>query len=110
VGIAAASRWPCVGDPDQAVMFACPIEGSVSLLVQVPAGQVMDLQDGQDPWDPVLVHMTACPRHVQQTRAWLRARTPEEPISCGTEWLLRHWDQVVDPIDLPVWAPVATAV
>jgi hypothetical protein len=82
----------------------CGAEGVLSLLCQVPVGQMMDT-DG-DPWDPVLVHMTTCRPHLKAVRAWIRTRTPEEPISCSTDFLMRHWGQVVEPIDLPVFGMV----
>lgn len=80
----------------------CPREGSLSLLVQIPAGQIMDGRD-DDPWEPVLVHLTVCKAHLRGARTWLKTRTTEQPISCSTDYLMREWGQIVDPIDLPVF-------
>jgi hypothetical protein len=58
----------------------------------------------------VLVHVTACRPHVRAVKRWLHENAPgdAEPVVVGTEYLLRHWGQIVEPIDLPVWAMVRT--
>lgn len=103
VGIAARQEWPCVGDPDSDVLGACGASGVKSVLVMMPMGVLMEPPPGQDEWTPVLIHWTACRTHIGAAKRFLRARTPEEPITCSTEFLMSHWSQVVDPIDLPVF-------
>jgi len=70
------------------------------------AGLVMDPPDGVRDDEPVLIHVTVCPAHVSAVRKWLRAKTPigeDSLITIGTEYLLREWGQIVDPIELPVY-------
>jgi hypothetical protein len=83
----------------------CGAEGSTSLVCDVPAGSVMDGQDG-----PVLVHVTVCRQHVRPVKAWLwsKAVGDSEPMVTGTEYLLRHWGQIVESTDLPVFGMVNT--
>lgn len=85
--------------------MTCGAEGAISLLAELERGQLMDSQLGDDPYAPVLVHMTACRRHAGAVHRYLKARGGS-PVRAGTEYLLRHWGQVVDPIDLPVWGLV----
>lgn len=87
-------------------MFTCPAEGTVSVVAAVPAGLVMDPPAGTGETEPVLVHMTCCPKHAREVRRYLLARTPikDEVWSMGTDFLMRHWGQVIDPIELPVYA------
>lgn len=89
--------------------MTCPAEGRFSLLALVPVGMVMDPPDGAAPDDPVLVHVTSCKAHLRAVRSWLRARTPDDPITCGTEALMRDWQQIVDPIQVPVFGMAAVA-
>jgi hypothetical protein len=59
-----------------------------------------------------MVHVTVCRAHVRPVRSWLRARMlPQDDVmTIGTEVLMLHWGQIVDPIEVPVLAPVrATA-
>jgi hypothetical protein len=81
----------------------CGAEGIVSLLCDVPAAAVMDGDDG-----PVLVHVTVCRQHVRAVKAWLwsKAVGDSEPVRVGTEYLMDHWGQIVEPIDLPVFGMV----
>jgi hypothetical protein len=57
---------------------------------------------GEDPYEPVLVHMTVCRQHVQAARRFLKKRAGVAPVTVGTEYLMRHWGQIVDPIAVPV--------
>lgn len=88
----------------------CPARGDLSLLGAVPAGRVMGAGDELD-GDPVLVHITVCRRHLPAVRRWLKTRTPipDEVLTVGTEFLMREWHQMVDPIDLPVYGFTRTA-
>lgn len=85
----------------------CGREGSIAILAAVPAGMVMDPGADVDPQDPVLVVVTACRQHLKAVRAWIRMRTPEEPITLSTDALMHNWGQIVDPIELPVYSPLA---
>ena len=82
----------------------CGAEGATSLLCDVPSGALMDGDDG-----PVLVHVTVCRQHVRPVKAWLwsKAEGDSEPVVVGTDYLMRHWGQIVDPIDLPVFGMVS---
>lgn len=55
-----------------------------------------------------MVHMTVCKAHTREVRHWLRARMhPQDDVmTVGTEMLMREWGQIVDPIEVPVLAPV----
>lgn len=84
-------------------MFACGAEGVYSVLALVPAGMFMDPPVGTSEDAPVLVHMTACREHLKAVRAHLQKGSPEPVWTLGTEYLLDHWQQVVEPIELPVY-------
>jgi hypothetical protein len=107
VGIAAKGRrWSCVGEPDMSgtlPMFSCGAEGSYSVLALVPAGMFMETPEGMRDSDPVMVHMTACREHLRAVRKYLQAGAPEPVWTLGTEYLMDHWGQVVEPIELPVF-------
>jgi hypothetical protein len=83
----------------------CGADGAVSILGLVPAGQVMEPPAGRGETDPVMVHVTVCRPHLKSVRAWLRTRMlPEdEPWTMGTEFLLREWGQVIEPLAMPVY-------
>jgi hypothetical protein len=89
-------------------MFSCGAEGVISLLVEIERGQVMDPSPNlsDDPYEPVLVHMTSCKAHARAVHKYLRARAGVPPVRLGTEYLLRHWGQIVEPIELPVFGLV----
>jgi len=86
--------------------MTCGAEGAISLLVEIERGRVMDFQLGDDPYEPVLVHMTCCKAHARAVSRYLKARAGVPPVRVGTEYLMRHWGQIVDPIDLPVFGLV----
>lgn len=82
-----------------------------SLLVDVEQWQVgMDVEPAHRR-DLVLVHVTACRAHVRPVKGWLLEKCPagSEPVVVGTDYLMRHWGQIVEPIDLPVFGMVRTA-
>ena len=85
----------------------CGAEGATSLLCDVESWQVMDAPESED--GHVLVHVTACRLHTRPVKAWLTAKAPPgvEPAVVGTEYLMRHWGQIVEPIELPVFGMVA---
>lgn len=87
-------------------MMTCGAEGSISMLVEIERGRVMDFDLGDDPFEPVLVHMTTCKSHARAVHRYLKSRAGVPPVRIGTEYLMRHWDQVVDPIELPVFGLV----
>lgn len=84
-------------------MFACGSEGTYSVVALVPAGMFMETPDGLGETDPVMVHMTTCREHLPAVRKHLQAGSPEEVWTLGTEYLMAHWSQVVEPIALPVF-------
>lgn len=92
-------------------MFTCGADGLKSLLGLVPAGLVADLADGDDPFAPVVVHMTVCKAHLRPARAWLRSRMlpDDEVLVVSTEYLMGHWDQMVGSIGVPVWGAASIA-
>src|SRR4051794_37791632 len=104
VPIGAAQRWPCVGDPASDGFMTCGAEGAISLLVEIERGKVADPSPnlGDDPYEPVLVHMTSCRAHARAVHKYLAKRAGVPPVRVGTEYLMRHWGQIVDPIELPV--------
>jgi hypothetical protein len=88
---------------DTLPMFACGAEGSFSVLALVPAGAFMDPPEGVGETDPVMVHMTSCREHLRAVRGHLQKSSPEPVWTLGTEYLMEHWGQVVEPIQLPVF-------
>jgi hypothetical protein len=88
-------------------MFTCPAEGSYSLLGLVPGAAVMDGQDD----GPVLVHLTACRQHLKANRSWLRSRMlPQDDVmTLSTDYLMNAWGQIVEPMEIPVFAPASVA-
>jgi hypothetical protein len=109
--------WPCVGDPsgwEQSGWFNCGRLGDVSILALLPAAAVMGAtgEDVADPLDPVVIHLTCCRPHVRGVRQWLRARMhpQDDVITASTEFVMDHWGQVVGDMEVPVWAPVRSAV
>jgi hypothetical protein len=102
-GLGRAHDWPCVGDPEAGVIFACGARGDISLLAPVAGSQVMDIEDDS----PVLVHLTVCRQHVRAARAWLAARTAEDIDTYSTEMLMREWGQVREVMeDTPIYSMV----
>ncbi len=84
----------------------CGAEGATSLLCDVDSSTLMDFEDGGQ---EVLVHVTVCRQHVREVKKWLaeHASPAAEPVVIGTEYLMRHWGQIVEPIDLPVFGVVS---
>lgn len=76
------------------------------MLVEIERGRVMDFDLGEDPFEPVLVHMTCCKQHSRAVHYFLKRRAGVPPVRIGTEYLMRHWGQIVDPIELPVFGMV----
>jgi len=111
VGIASARRWPCVGDPKSwepaGSWFTCGAEGVISVLALVPAGTFAEPAPGVSETDPVLVHLTVCKAHTRPVRHLLALKSPEPTWSLSTEILLAEWNQIVEPVQVPVWTPVA---
>lgn len=50
----------------------------------------------------MLVHLTACRAHVAPARRHLKSLAGVAPVTVGTDYLMRHWGQIVDPIEVPV--------
>lgn len=100
--IGMSRQWPCVGSPEDE-MYSCGAEGSVSLLAGVAGSQVADgLSD-----EPILLHVTACPRHLRAVRAWLVELTPfpEDITAWSTAALMEHWDMVERGMeDTPIYS------
>jgi hypothetical protein len=115
LGRATEQRWPCVGDPDTwdaaGTWFNCGGLGKVSLLALMPGGSIMEPVPGTCEDEPVMVHLTVCPKHAQAARRWLRLRMhPEDDVlTAGTELVLRQWGQIVDPVQVPVFSPTRAA-
>lgn len=102
-GLGRAHDWPCVGDPESGVIFACGARGELSLLAGVAGSQVMDVEDDS----PVLVHLTVCRQHLRDARAWLAARAQTEIDVYATETLMREWGQVRESMeDTPIYSMV----
>ncbi len=79
--------------------MTCPAEGSRSLLALCHAA---DLADGPD--EPVMAHLTCCPKHLASVRGWLRTKAEDgQVITVGTTKLLARWGQIIDPLEMPVW-------
>jgi hypothetical protein len=82
--------------------MTCGAEGSRSLLALCHADVLMDGGD-----EPVLAHLTACDRHVQAVRKWVRARSEDGVVqNVKTERLMQRWGQIITPLQVPVWTPV----
>jgi len=80
--------------------MTCGADGVRSLLALAHSA---DLATGA-PDEPVLAHVTVCQRHLAAVREWLRGRSEDGQVqTVATEKLLRHWGQIVDPVQLPVW-------
>lgn len=95
-------QWPCVGSTgDQ--MYSCGAEGSVSLLGGVEGSRVADgLSDA-----PILLHLTVCPAHLREVRAWLMEITPypEDIQTWSTAALMEQWGQVENAMeDTPIYS------
>lgn len=84
-------------------MFSCGAEGTYSVVALVPAGGVMDPPEGVPEGAPVMVHATACREHLPGLRRYLQSLSPEPVWTLGTEYLMDHWEQVMTPLDLPVY-------
>lgn len=81
-------------------MYSCGAEGSVSLLGAVEGSQVAEgAPDG-----PVMLHVTVCPAHLREVRAWLREISPLPVQTWKTATLLEHWGQVEQSMeDTPIF-------
>jgi hypothetical protein len=88
---------------DALPMFACGAEGVYSVVALVPVGLYMDPGEGMAEDAPVMVHMTACREHLRAVRKHLQEGSPEPVWTMKTEYLLEHWGQIMDPIELPVF-------
>lgn len=90
---------PCVGSPD-GTMFACGAEGEISL-VTIANAQVMSPEAAPE---VVTVHVTVCPAHVREVRAWLSRMTPEPIEAWSTSVLLENWAIFTESMeDTPIW-------
>lgn len=98
----------CVGDPggfEAAAAAGAPLgstcarEGTVSLLQLRPGPH----------GEPVVMWVTACPRHQRQVRDWLRAGwSGDEVDTFGTRFLLDHQDAVRDDLGPEVYRVAAS--
>ena len=81
--------------------MTCGAEGTRSLLALCHSE---DLETSGCPDEPVMAHVTVCPKHLAGVRVWLRNKSEDgEVITVGTAKLLARWDQVHEHHGLPVW-------
>lgn len=90
---------PCVGSPD-GQMFACGAEGVVSLVTLADASHMVD---GASP-EIIMVHVTVCPNHAREVRAWLKRMTDEPIEAWSTSALLENWSTLEESMQgTPIW-------